>query len=62
MKEGRWEVLIRAYEVGDARWVAVPDRAVLRREKPGWAADPLPDAEWIYQVLRTAGRDLRILG
>jgi hypothetical protein len=34
MKEGRWEVLIRPYEVGDARWFAVPDRAVLRRENP----------------------------
>jgi len=34
MKEGRWEVLIQAWEVGDARWVAVPDRAVLRRENP----------------------------
>ncbi len=34
MKEGHWEVLIRAYEVGDARWVAVPDRALLRRENP----------------------------
>ena len=34
MKEGHWEVLIRAWEVGDAGWVAVPDRAVLRRENP----------------------------
>jgi hypothetical protein len=34
MKEGHWEVLIRAYEVADARWVVVPDRAVLRRENP----------------------------
>jgi len=31
-ERGPWEVLIRAYEVGDDRWVAVPDRAVLRRE------------------------------
>jgi hypothetical protein len=34
MKEGHWEVLIRAYEVGETRWVAVPDPAVLRRENP----------------------------
>ena len=33
MKEGGWEVLIQPYE-GSARWVAVPDRAVLRRENP----------------------------
>jgi hypothetical protein len=32
MKEGKWEVLIRSWEVGDARWVVVPDPAVLRRE------------------------------
>jgi hypothetical protein len=34
MKEGKWEVLIRSWEVGDARWVVVPDAAVLRRENP----------------------------
>jgi len=33
MKEGGWEVLIQPYE-GIARWVTVPDRAVLRRENP----------------------------
>ena len=33
MKEGHWEVLIQPYE-GSARWTAVPDRAVLRRENP----------------------------
>jgi hypothetical protein len=34
MKEGRWEVLILPYDASNARWVAVPDRAVLRRENP----------------------------
>jgi hypothetical protein len=34
MKEGHWEVLIRAYDIGDPRWVVVPDQAVLRRENP----------------------------
>jgi hypothetical protein len=34
MKGGHWEVLIRSWEVGDARWVEVPDSAVLRRENP----------------------------
>jgi hypothetical protein len=34
MREGHWEVLIRSWEVGDARWVVVPDPAVLRRENP----------------------------
>jgi hypothetical protein len=33
IKESRWEVLIQPYE-GGARWVEVPDRAVLRRENP----------------------------
>ena len=33
MKEGHWEVLIQPYE-GNSRWVAVPDRALLRRENP----------------------------
>jgi hypothetical protein len=33
LKESRWEVLIQPYE-GGARWVEVPDRAVLRRENP----------------------------
>jgi hypothetical protein len=33
IKDGGWEVLIQPYE-GSARWVAVPDRTVLRRENP----------------------------
>ena len=34
MKEGRWEVLIGSWEVGEPRWVAVPERALLLRENP----------------------------
>jgi hypothetical protein len=34
MKEGRWEVLIVSYDASSARWVTVPDQAVLRRENP----------------------------
>ena len=34
IKEGRWEVLIFPYNADYARWVGVPDRAVLRRENP----------------------------
>src|SRR5260370_6837279 len=34
LKEGRWEVLILPYDSSNARWVAVPHRAVLRRQTP----------------------------
>ena len=34
MTEGGWEVLVFPYHGDYARWVAVPERAVLRRENP----------------------------
>jgi hypothetical protein len=36
-------------------------RSAAARE-PGRAADPLPDAKWIYPLLRAAGRNLRMPG
>ena len=60
MKEGKWEVLIRSWEVGDARWVVVPDPRRAAARESGWATDPVPNAERIYSLLRAAGRNLRI--
>jgi hypothetical protein len=34
MNEGGWEVLILSYDGDGARWVVVPERAVLPRENP----------------------------
>jgi hypothetical protein len=34
VRGNHWEVLILPYDASSARWIAVPDRVVLRRENP----------------------------